>query len=89
MMMKRVSLGLAVALIATTFGFSATFAQSNQAPPPDATTPHQVPRPDRSMMGGSGMMMGQMTRMMENCNRMMESTQHSPSAPDTTQPHNG
>ena len=83
MTMKRICLGVAVTLIATTVGFSVTFAQSNQ------TTTPKAPTPGQGMMGGGDMMMGQMTHMMEDCNRMMESMQHAPSVPGKTQPHNG
>lgn len=89
MTVNRVTLAVAAIVIATSVGLSASFAQSGQSTTPNVPTAHQAPMPDRGMMGGDGMMMGEMTRMMANCNRMMESTQHAPSVPGQSQPHNG
>jgi hypothetical protein len=76
MMTKQVSL-TAVALLATSLGVGAAFAQSDQAPAPMA--------PMHQGMDHRGMMdMSKMNRMMDNCNRMMEGMQqHSPCTPTT------
>jgi len=89
MMMKRMCLGVAVTLIATTVGISTTFAQSNQTTTPNAPTMRQAPTRGQGMMGGGDVMMGQMTHMTEDCNRMMESMQDTPSVLGKMQPHNG
>jgi hypothetical protein len=76
MMTKQVSL-TAVALLATSLGVGAAFAQSDQAPAPNA--PMHQGTDHRGMMD-----MSKMNRMMDNCNRMMEGMQqHSPSTPTT------
>jgi hypothetical protein len=82
MMTKQVSL-TAVALLATSLGVGAAFAQSDQRPAPKA--------PMHQGMDYRGMMdMSKMNRMMDNCNRMMESKQQrSPSEPRTTTPDKG
>jgi Spy/CpxP family protein refolding chaperone len=82
MMTKQVSLS-AVALLATSLGVGAAFAQSDQTPASKA--------PMHQGMDHRGMMdMSKMNRMMDNCNRMMESKQQrSPSEPRTTTPDKG
>jgi hypothetical protein len=80
MMTKQVSL-TAVALLATSLGVGAAFAQSDQAPAPMA--------PMHQGMDHRGMMdMPKMNPMMDNCRRMMEGMQHSPDH-GTTMPDKG
>jgi hypothetical protein len=80
MMSKQVSLSV-VALLATSLGVGAAFAQSDQTPTPKA--------PMHQRMDHRGMMdMSKMNRMMDNCNRMMEGMQRSPDH-ETTTPDKG
>lgn len=91
MMMKRIPMTAAAALLVTSLGATIAFAQNNAAPPPQ-----QAPMPKEGMMMGPAgkdhgamMDMAQMNRMMENCSRMMESKQHPPTGPQGAKPHNG
>jgi hypothetical protein len=74
MMIKSIA---AAALLATSLGMGAAFAQSDPAPAPKA--------PMHQGMDHRGMMdMSKMNRMIDNCNRMMEGMQHSPDHGTTT-----
>lgn len=91
MMIKRIPMAAAAALLVTALGASLALAQNNATP-----TPQQAPMPKEGMMMGQAgkdhgamMDMAQMNRMMENCNRMMESKQHPPSIPQSAKPDNG
>jgi hypothetical protein len=68
----------AAALLVASFGIGAAFAQSGQAPAPNA--------PMHQGMDHRGMMdMSKMKSMMDNCNRMMEGMQqHSPAGAAAT-----